>query len=428
MDIVGVLTVDFDIMRMMKVAGRFAGCGFLAGRLICLSFGLIPAYALASDLGSSGSVCAHTDAEMKWRPGSGIICDWGEDGEVWQWCRACGCWVLSTAGFAATNHTYVICHGHANSIDETWIRDIAEALPSRSNVLAVNWGEGADKLLPHDSATCIPDAVERAEWRLRDYYHVRPEQVTFIGHSHGAHIAANIVFDFGEMVPVARFVGLDTSTDEFGVHDGNWRIISQFPFTESFGPDRWMASIKSRCRQVEFYKTSWIMSLSGAKAYGHYNFVVVGADDLPEKMFEVANVEQTLTDLDEIARHSFSHDWFARTIRDPERYAGIGFNFTGNPDLLGQASFCGLIRETVLNSPMGCFVCFSGGNGGTAVMSPRYYDWGKVFNLPSPSIRADEGLTFAGWRCSNGKRYDDGMLVFNLGSGGKTVTMTEIWE
>ena len=35
---------------------------------------------------------------------------------------------------------------------------------------------------------------------------------------------------------------------------------------------------------------------------------------------------------------------------------------------------------------------------------------------------------FAGWACSNGKRYDDGMLVFNLAQPGETVTMTAIWE
>ena len=41
---------------------------------------------------------------------------------------------------------------------------------------------------------------------------------------------------------------------------------------------------------------------------------------------------------------------------------------------------------------------------------------------------APSGKRFAGWACSNGKRYDDGMLVFNLAQPGETVTMTAIWE
>ena len=374
-------------------------------------------------------VCLHDETVEMWKPGTGEVCDRGDDGDVWQWCRSCGRWVLDAAGFDGERATYVICHGHANSIDELWIRDMAEALPAQANVLAVNWGDAADWYLPHDSAYFIPDVVEQAEWCLCSVYGIRPELTTFVGHSHGAHVAANIAFDFGEDMPVARFVGLDTSTDEFGVHELNFKVVSWLPYeTVSYGLDRWMDAIRIRCRQVEFYKTSWIMSLSRDKAYGHYNFVVVGASDLPEKLFDVARSEESLEDKNEIARHSFSHDWFTRTIREPERYAGLGFNFAGDPKLIGQPGFCGLIRETDLSAPMGFFVSFSGGEGGTSLMSPRYYDWGKVYDLPSPLIWAEDGETFVGWAGSNGKRYDDGMMIFNLGRGGETVTMTAVWE
>ena len=376
----------------------------------------------------AGTACLHGAAAETWKPGSGDVCERGEDGDVWQWCRGCGRWVRSPVGFDKNRWTYVICHGHANSIDEEWIAEMADALPPEANVLAVNWGESADKLLPHDSAWFIPDVVEQMEWCLRFVYGISPDMTTFIGHSHGAHVAANVVFDLGQDVPVARFVGLDTSTDEFGVHLGNFKVISWYPFVESYGPDRWMDAIRSRCRQVEFYKTSWVMSLSREKAYGHYNFVVVGEGGLPEKLLDIAHSEESLEDEGEIARHSFSHDWFTRTIRDPVRYVGLGFNFAGDASLTGASGFCGLIRETVLRAPMGCFVTFSGGEEGAALMSPRYYDWGQVFNLPPPSIWADDDETFVGWAGSNGRRYDDGVLMFNLGRGGETVTMTAIWE
>lgn len=109
-------------------------------------------------------------------------------------------------------------------------------------------------LLSHDSAAGIPSVVERAERCLTSDFIIRPRLTTFIGHSHGAHVAANIVFDFGEDDPIARFVGLDTSTDGFGVHDLN-RDWEHFTF-ESYGPDRWRGAITACCRQVEFYKTS----------------------------------------------------------------------------------------------------------------------------------------------------------------------------
>lgn len=104
------------------------------------------------------------------------------------------------------------------------------------------------------------------------------------------------------------------------------------------------------------------------------------------------------------------------------------FNFAGDQNLIGQSGFCGLIRETVLHAPMGCFVTLSGGEEGAATMSPRYYDWGQVFNLLYPSIWASEDVAFVGWTRFNGRRYDGGMLTYNLGRGGETVAMTAIWR
>jgi len=52
----------------------------------------------------------------------------------------------------------------------------------------------------------------------------------------------------------------------------------------------------------------------------------------------------------------------------------------------------------------------------------------EVTVLPSPAVRVSPRGTFAGWKCSNGRRYDDGVLVYNLANPGETVTMTAIWE
>ena len=52
----------------------------------------------------------------------------------------------------------------------------------------------------------------------------------------------------------------------------------------------------------------------------------------------------------------------------------------------------------------------------------------RVYNLPKDVFAAPPGKRFAGWACSNGRRYDDGMLVFDLAKPGETVTMTAIWE
>lgn len=64
-------------------------------------------------------------------------------------------------------------------------------------------------------------------------------------------------------------------------------------------------------------------------------------------------------------------------------------------------------------------------NGGTEVMEPQMYERGRVYKLPQCGFAKPKDKTrFAGWAGSNGRRYDDEMMVFNLGD----VTMTAIWE
>jgi len=57
----------------------------------------------------------------------------------------------------------------------------------------------------------------------------------------------------------------------------------------------------------------------------------------------------------------------------------------------------------------------------------QYCEPSKVAVLLTRKSFPNSG-TFAGWKCSNGKRYDEGMLVHDLGRDGETVKMTAIWE
>ncbi len=54
---------------------------------------------------------------------------------------------------------------------------------------------------------------------------------------------------------------------------------------------------------------------------------------------------------------------------------------------------------------------------------------GKVAKLNPCAFAAPAGKKFAGWRrADNGRRYDDGVMVFNLAEPGETVKLTAIWE
>lgn len=56
------------------------------------------------------------------------------------------------------------------------------------------------------------------------------------------------------------------------------------------------------------------------------------------------------------------------------------------------------------------------------------FEPGRVYNLPANPFAPPEGKRFVGWTGSNGRRYDDRMLVFNIGTSNTVVTLTAIWE
>ena len=76
------------------------------------------------------------------------------------------------------------------------------------------------------------------------------------------------------------------------------------------------------------------------------------------------------------------------------------------------------------------YVVFFDANGGTGTMKSCQWEFGRVYKLPNSStLTPPQGKTaFAGWTCTNGRRYDDGMLVFSLAGSGRSVTMTALWQ
>jgi hypothetical protein len=61
-------------------------------------------------------------------------------------------------------------------------------------------------------------------------------------------------------------------------------------------------------------------------------------------------------------------------------------------------------------------------------MPEQSVEVGKVAKLDLCAYEAPKGKKFAGWRGDNGRRYDDGIMVFNLAGPGEVVTLTAVWE
>ena len=69
-------------------------------------------------------------------------------------------------------------------------------------------------------------------------------------------------------------------------------------------------------------------------------------------------------------------------------------------------------------------------NGGTGIMDDQTIAIGKVARLNPCTFVAPKGKRFAGWRrTDNGRRYDDGVMVFDLaGEPGAVVVLEAVWE
>lgn len=309
------------------------------------------AKAAVQSVRATAATCAHFR--------TGDNCQGVQDGSVWRWCSKCGKWALAVqatilaGGYVentkvenedipSSDSVYVICHGNKNSIQWKWMHDMARALQSKGTVLAVNWSDGAEAYKDTSAAASalraakkIPSVANVASKQLFDVLKISPSRLPLIGHSHGGHVVGHIAT--GKSIPgrIHRVVGLDTSRAAVHPH----------------GNLKWLDKIRGCAEMVEFYRSSWGMSLSGwEELYGHYNFAVFHAGDF----YDVNELKRHEQDF----RHNYSYEWFTKTISDPTQFANLGFNFKGssswkalahntgvndieNP---GSGTICGMIR------------------------------------------------------------------------------------
>ncbi len=235
-----------------------------------------------------------------------------------------GIYETQGTGFDYSKTTYLICHGNQNDLyggldkeSNKWVKRMAQLLCSQGNVLSVNWGNGADNLLPHFSSLNIGTAADEAVKNLV-VLGLNAEKTILIGHSHGGHVAARIATSEKFAGKFARYIGLDVSTTDKFVHGTASEVM------------KWIKSLKGRCKdeQVEFYKSSWNMSLENKEQlFGKYNFALCRANG---DFYELPSFGVTGANKIELARHSFAWQWFIETIADNVTYANLGFNFTGD--------------------------------------------------------------------------------------------------
>lgn len=99
------------------------------------------------------------------------------------------------------------------------------------------------------------------------------------------------------------------------------------------------------------------------------------------------------------------------------------------PESASSKTLKGYCRK-VGSNPKFYTVSFDAKGGTVKGLSGRCFCVGSVDKLPLAStfITPPAGRKFAGWMCTNGKRYDDGMLVYNLADDDGYVKMVAIWK
>ena len=377
-------TVDYTAIQSAYAQMRYQQAAGLAGsddEVVAEGMSSLESAkaAVQSARATAGVACEHRLTAENWKRQD-------RNGSVWKLCPSCEKWALAVQEIpqivapgervepqyetieplADGKEVYVICHGHQNSVATPWVLQMGKALLSRTqgNILAVNWGKGADHVLPHvrlvpyvleGSAAKIPETVAEAIREL-EALGVDPSRTTMIGHSHGGHVAARIITESRGrgFANFARYVGLDVSTTDNLVHGFAAAVFSV----------DWIEEIRGRCvgERAEFYKSSWDMSLEAqSELFGKYNFALALDGDFYERG-SLAPWFLDAADAIELQRHSLAWGWFTATIKSPSHYKNLGFNFMGdaswkelaqnngvgdikNP---GPGSICGMIRGNVV--------------------------------------------------------------------------------
>ena len=94
----------------------------------------------------------------------------------------------------------------------------------------------------------------------------------------------------------------------------------------------------------------------------------------------------------------------------------------------GGPSAPGYFTYKAPSLPKGAYGIRFVANGGTGTMADQICTRDKVYNLTKCAFTEPTGKAFAGWAGSNGKRYDDGILIFNAAAEGKVLTLTAVWK
>jgi uncharacterized repeat protein (TIGR02543 family) len=268
--------------------------------------------------GGTARECEHVFTSRQWQGTA--------NGSLWMMCPTCEEWCLLLQDLgghtyvdvdgapspSAGAETFVICHGNKDSVNSEWVKKMGKALLARksgANVLAINWGKAAEADDPEDAgffqvrrtARRIPDVAEEA---VRQFgpkgLNLSPGNTTLIGHSHGGHVIGHMATNFGG---VARVVGLDTSRS--AVHP-NANL-------------HWMNRIRNVAKQVDFYRSSWGMSMVDYdEMYGEWNFAVFREGDFLYRL--------PIDDFETGPRHRHAYNWFTDSIQGGW---DVGFGFEG---------------------------------------------------------------------------------------------------
>ena len=200
----------------------------------------------------------------------------------------------------------LIAHGLNNSVRDVWVHNMADALSEYYDVvLAVNWEEEADALIPINASINIDRVALKVAVQLTRC-NLTSSKTTLIGHSFGSHLLGRVSRYFNGTFD--RHIGLDTAETK------------QVP--DSFEVDRKCA------RRTEYYRTS---SVSGRNdAYADENYIVCRS-----RGFDFVGI---------VDPHSYAHEWFIDNIRSLKAKKNeVGF-WSKEPPLIKGGGFLGVIN------------------------------------------------------------------------------------
>ena len=128
-----------------------------------------------------------------------------------------------------------------------------------------------------------------------------------------------------------------------------------------------------------------------------------------------------------------SDEWETVSLVLPEGASSIAFRFNGGQYRLDSDGPYYILVDSVAWRPTVALgddqygIVFKGGAGAEGEMETMICDSGRVYALPANGF-SSPGRAFAGWcRLDDGRRYDDGVFVFDLAADGCLVELEAVW-